>query len=107
MLEMKLILFIPLLAEEGWRAAPGWSDRRSVSAELLLRLRPIGLALRALLCEEGSGHPAFPITMVCYGFQVGLFLFAARRSGDGDRATRAWIARWGKASGTAWGDRFG
>ena len=38
---------IPLLAEEGWRAAPGWSARRSVVAGLLLRLRPAGLALRA------------------------------------------------------------
>src|SRR5213593_2382232 len=42
---------IPLLAEE-WRDsakadAPGWSVRRNVSAALLLRLRPIGLALRA------------------------------------------------------------
>src|SRR5437899_9028728 len=76
---------IPLLAEEGWRdtlieaGAPGWREararqgeasieaRRSVSAGLLLRLRPIGLALRAtpsapplrsaqspLLCEEGN-----------------------------------------------------
>ena len=63
---------IPLLAEEGWRdsliedGAPGWSARRYCSADLLLRLRPIGLALRAtpsalslgsahppLLCEEG------------------------------------------------------
>src|SRR5437773_2500230 len=65
----------PLLAEEGWRDspkadAPGWSVRRNVSAALLLRLRPIGLALRAtpsaprirsahppLLCEEGNGFP--------------------------------------------------
>ena len=70
---------IPLLAEEGWREAPGWSvwsERfaglllrlRPVglalratppapslrSAQLLLMLRPIGLALRALLCEEGN-----------------------------------------------------
>src|SRR5438046_1007548 len=42
---------IPLLAEE-WRdshkaGAPGWSVRRSVSAGLPLRLRPIGLALRS------------------------------------------------------------
>src|SRR2546427_12789324 len=65
---------IPLLAEEGWRDslieadAPGWSVRRNISADLLLRLRPVGLALRAppsaqpalgwprilpLLCEEG------------------------------------------------------
>src|SRR5438093_11708684 len=64
---------IPLLAEEGWRdslieaGAPGWSVRTERfaelttpsatslrSAQLLLRLRPIGLALRALLCEEGN-----------------------------------------------------
>src|SRR5438093_262857 len=56
-----------LLAEEGWRVAPGWSARRNVfaslttpsapslcSARFLLRLRPIGLALRALLCEKGN-----------------------------------------------------
>src|SRR5437763_769025 len=45
---------IPLLAEEGWHAsqqagAPGWSVRRNVAAVLLLRLRPIGLALLPLL----------------------------------------------------------
>ncbi|PYR98419.1 MAG: hypothetical protein DMG16_20810 [Acidobacteria bacterium] len=69
---------IPLLAEEGWREAPGWSVwserfaglllrlpvglalRASPSApslrsaQLLLMLRPIGLALRALLSEEGN-----------------------------------------------------
>ena len=43
---------IPLLAEEGWRVAPGWSVRPKCVAGLLLRLRPSGLALRALLCEE-------------------------------------------------------
>src|SRR5437867_2010254 len=49
--------------------APGWSVRPKRFAGLLLRLRPIGLALRAtpsapslrsaqppLLCEEGNGH---------------------------------------------------
>ena len=64
---------IPLLAEEEWRdslieaGAPGWSVRRNVcldlttpsapalhSARLFFRLRPVGLALRALLCEEGN-----------------------------------------------------
>src|SRR5438094_3417350 len=54
----------PLLAEEGWREAPGWSVRPKRFAGLLLRLRPVGLALRAtpsapsahppLLCEEGN-----------------------------------------------------
>ena len=29
------------------KAQTGWSERRDVSAELQLRLRPIGLALRA------------------------------------------------------------
>src|SRR2546430_8731332 len=48
---------IPLLAEQGWHAsqqagAPGWSVRRNAAAVLLLRLRPIGLAL----C--GRSHPA-------------------------------------------------
>jgi len=50
----------------GLAAQTGWSARRTVSAGLLLRLRPIGLALRAtparqpvavappLLCEEGN-----------------------------------------------------
>src|SRR5213596_845393 len=54
----------------------------------------------ATLCE-------YVLQLTGYEFQVGLFLFAARRSGDGDRATRAWAARRGKASSTAWGDRFG
>src|SRR5438132_14234605 len=58
---------IPLLEKEGWREAPGWSVRPKRfaglttpsapslrSARLLLRLRPIGLALRALLAEEGN-----------------------------------------------------
>src|SRR2546422_2952053 len=44
---------IPLLAKERWRdslieaGAPGWSGRLKRFAEVLLRLRPIGLALRA------------------------------------------------------------
>src|SRR5438132_793239 len=37
---------IPLLAEEGWRVAPGWSVRPKCVPGLLLRLRPIALALR-------------------------------------------------------------
>ena len=70
---------IPLLAEEGWRdslieaVAPGWSVRPKRFAGVLLRLRPIGLALRAtpsapparglsahppLLCEERNGPDA-------------------------------------------------
>src|SRR2546430_16596557 len=44
----------PLLAVEGWRAsqqagAPGWSVRRNAAAVLLLRLRPVGIALLPLL----------------------------------------------------------
>ena len=70
---------IPLLAEEGWRdslieaVAPGWSVRPKRFAGVLLRLRPIGLALRAtpsapparwlsahppLLCEQRNGPDA-------------------------------------------------
>ncbi|PYS11800.1 MAG: hypothetical protein DMG15_16590 [Acidobacteria bacterium] len=58
---------IPLLAEQGRREAPGWSVRTKCfaelttpsapslrSAQLLLRLRPVRFALRALLCEEGN-----------------------------------------------------
>jgi len=26
-----MLIDIPLLAEEGWREAPGWSDRRNVN----------------------------------------------------------------------------
>src|SRR5437867_13068087 len=43
-----------LLAEEEWREAPGWSGRPKRVPGLLLRLRPIGFALRAVLCEEGN-----------------------------------------------------
>src|SRR2546427_8282656 len=63
---------IPLLAEgngaeEGWSAAPGWSVRRDFSAGLLLRLRPIGLALRATPSLQSELQPeseldlAFPV----------------------------------------------
>src|SRR5436190_5814650 len=72
---------IPLLAEEGWRdsrreararqgeasrkaEAPGWSVRPKRFAELLLRLRPIGLALRATPSAPAarwlSAHPPLP-----------------------------------------------
>src|SRR5438477_1582545 len=36
------------------KARTGWSERRDVSAELQLRLRPIGLALRATPGASGS-----------------------------------------------------
>ena len=36
------------------KAQTGWSGRRDVSAELQLRLRPIGLALRATPGASGS-----------------------------------------------------
>src|SRR5438128_12017715 len=50
---MRLSSIIPLLAEEGWmrraqrRRRRGGQTGPNVFAELLLRLRPIGLALRA------------------------------------------------------------
>src|SRR5437867_13277469 len=66
------------------------------------------LSLRHQILRQDSGPDGrIVLQLIGYGFQVGLILFAARRSGDGNRATRAWIARWGKASGTAWGDRLG
>src|SRR5437899_11135157 len=40
-------VIIPLLAEEGWRVAPGWSRPKGF-AGLQSRLRPDGLALRAM-----------------------------------------------------------
>ncbi len=40
------------------RAQTGWSERGNVSADLLLRLRPVGLALRAtLLCKINKFSP--------------------------------------------------
>src|SRR5438034_7351823 len=49
---------IPLLAEEGWRKAPGWSGRPKRVAGLLLRLRPVGLALRATPSARSARHPS-------------------------------------------------
>src|SRR6266571_3665288 len=75
--DSSILLIIPLLREEGWRAAPGWSVWPERLAELLLRLRPIGLALRAtpsapslrsahprLLSEEGNRFGTFLLSSV-------------------------------------------
>ena len=70
----RLKLGIPLLAEEGWRDSRRLTRRGGQFGQnfagLLLRLRPVGLALRAtpsapalrsahppLLCEEGNINP--------------------------------------------------
>src|SRR5213594_253099 len=47
---------IPLLAEEGWREAPGWSVRLKRFAGLTTPSAPA--AHPPLLCEEGNDRPA-------------------------------------------------
>src|SRR5213078_884549 len=87
------------------QARAGWFPQASVTVREPPRL---GLTMFGLgTPPDLGGEFQFPITMGWYGFQVGLFLFAARRSGNRYRATRAWTTRWGKASSAAWGDRFG
>src|SRR2546428_13470151 len=61
------LLIIPLLREGGWRAAPGWSVWPERFAELLLRLRPIGLALRATQSAP-SLRSAYPFCLSQEGF---------------------------------------
>src|SRR5204862_3326968 len=49
---------IPLLAEEGWREAPGWSVRPKRRAGLTTPSAPsLRSAHPPLLCEEGNGLP--------------------------------------------------
>src|SRR6059036_1535772 len=51
----KLVECIPLLAEEGWREAPGWSVRPKRFAELTTPSAPrFAPAHPPLLCEEGN-----------------------------------------------------
>ena len=82
---------IPLLAEEGcprhqkWirsdlSRTPLWLRGIFLMAQLLLRLRPAGLALRALLCEEGnmthssSVQTATSLTFGCGAAALSLFV---------------------------------
>ena len=104
---------IPLLAEEGWRdslieaGAPGWSARRNVSAELLLRLRPIGLALRAtpsapslrsahprLLSEEGNNKTELNLLFNLFAFLFGLNFGTPSKRSEERRVGKECRSRW-------------
>ena len=53
-LRMQLLHAVYALYSRGGAKAPGWSVRRRCFAELLLRLRPIGHALRATPALRGG-----------------------------------------------------